>query len=415
MTRIVFRGANLLDGMRAAQPNQSVVVEGERIVSVEPDAETRPGDRVIELAGRTLMPGLITCHYHAAYNGITMQPVPLGTEKPPAYLAVAAARNVETALQCGFTGVVSAGGPHDIDAQLKMAIEDGVIEGPRILAGSRGLDTTGDYNALGDWWWEIGNSGGHLFIDGPDAFRKAVRQEIRRGAEIIKIFPSGGHGIAEPNTTRGLTHAELAAAVEATHQRGKKIRAHCPWKTLILECIELGVDVIDHGDELDEEVIQALLRSRTFLAPSMLFLKKLLGDVDNVAGATAEQLAPIRGDFDNMRKMVPEANAAGVKLVLGDDYGLVMMPHGSYAEELELYVKTVGIAPLDVIRWGTVNGAELLGMGAELGSVEAGKLADLLVVDGDPSVDITLLQDRAKLRAILKGGRFVKDELGDDA
>jgi imidazolonepropionase-like amidohydrolase len=389
------------------------VVEGERIASLGPDAQARPraGDRVIDLAGATLMPGLIACHYHAAYDGVSMQPVPLGTEKPPAYLALAAAKNVRTALHCGFTAVVSAGGPHNIDAQLKMAIEDGLIEGPRIVPGSRGLDTTGDYNAIGDWWWEIGNSGANRYCDGPDEFRKAARDEIRMGAEIIKIFPAGGHGIAEPPTTRGLTHDELVAVVEATHGRGRKIRAHCPWKPLMLECIGLGVDVIDHGDQMDREVIEAMRETGTFLAPSMVFLAKLLGDVDNVADATPAQLAPIRDDFENMRKMVPEANAAGVRLVLGDDYGTILMPHGTYAAELEFYVRTVGIPPLDVIRWGTIHGAELMGRAHELGAVREGYLADLLVVDGDPIADVAVLQDRDRLRAILKGGAFVKDLL----
>ncbi|MFQ5514435.1 MAG: amidohydrolase family protein [Myxococcota bacterium] len=413
MERILFRGARLLDGTSPSRPGTSVLIEGERIRALGPDGELSPapGDRVIDLAGKTLMPGLICAHYHAAYDDVTLQPVPLGTERPHGYLAIAAARNVERALLCGFTSVVSAGGPHNIDAELKQAIEAGLIDGPRIVAGSRGLDTVGDYNDIGPWWWELGNPGANRYCNGADGFREAARDEIRIGAEIIKIFPAGGHGIPEPETTRGLTRDELRAVVEATHDRGRKIRAHCPWKKLILECIEVGVDVIDHGDRMDAEVIQAMVESGTFLAPSMLFLARLLGDAENRAAATAAQLAPIQDDFENMCKWLPEASAAGVKIVLGDDYGTILLPHGRYADELELYVERVGIDPLEVIRWGTRNGAELMGRADELGTLEPGKLADLLVIDGDPSSDVRVLQQPERLVAILKDGAFKKDRL----
>jgi imidazolonepropionase-like amidohydrolase len=417
MSRTIFRGANLLDGEHPARPNATVVVEGERIASVGFGAAPppEPGDRVIELAGKTLLPGLVLGHYHATYHDLTLQPVPLGTEKPPAYLAVAAAKNVELALRCGYTGIASAGGPFDIDAQLKLAIEDGLVQGPRLLAGSHALDTVGDYNsARSQWWWEMGNHGGHRWLSGPEEFRRAVRDEIRKGAEIVKLFPAGGHGVADLETTRGLSRDELRAAVEAAHERGKLVRAHCPWKPLILECLDVGVDVIDHGDHLDGEVIARMAREGTFLAPSQLFLVKLLGDAANLANATPAQLAPIRGELENMRKMLPEANAAGVRIVIGDDYGLSFMPHGSYAEELELYVEEFGIPALDVIRWATRHGGELLGRG-ELGLVAPGRLADLIVVDGDPSSDISVFRDRRQIRAVMKGGHFARDSLESPA
>jgi imidazolonepropionase-like amidohydrolase len=411
MSRIVFQAANLLDGDHPARAGASVVVEGETIVEVsDGPVSTRPDDRVIDLAGRTLMPGLVSCHFHASYHNITIQPEPLGVEKPAGYLMLCAANNVRTALHCGITSIVSAGAnAGDIDAQLKLAIQDGVVEGPRIMAGSRGLDSHGGYTDTENWWWQLGNKGAQRFADGADEFRRVVRDEIKRGAEIIKIFPSGGHAVPEAQGAMGLTRAELAVIVKTAHQRGKKVRAHCAWRDVILECLRAGVDVIDHGDQMDETCIEAMAGAGAFLVPSMFFTQQMIGPDAALALATPEQMAPIRAEFDNMLERVPQAQAAGVRLVLGDDYGIIVLPHGRYAEELEFYVKTVGIQPLDVIRWATRNGGELMGL--PVGTVEPGRLADLLVVDGDPSVDVAVLQDRAKLNAIVKGGRFVKDAL----
>ncbi len=411
MASILFRGANLLDGTSPARADSQILVEDERIVAVGGEVPApAPDTRVIELGGKTLMPGLVSCHFHASYAGITIQPEPLGVEKPPGYLMLCAANNVRTALHCGVTTVVSAGAnAGDIDAQLKLAIEDGVVEGPRIIAGSKGLDTHGGYTDTEKWWWELGNKGAQRFADGADEFRRVVRDEIKRGAEMIKIFPSGGHAVPEAEGAMGFTREELDAVIETAHQRGKKARAHCAWRNVIRECVEAGIDVIDHGDQMDEACIELMAAHGTFLAPSMFFTQQMIGPDAALALGTPEQLAPIRAEFDNMLRRVPEAQAAGVRMVLGDDYGIIVLPHGRYAEELEFYVKTVGIEPLEVLRWGTANGGELSGL--PVGRIEPGRLADLLVVDGDPSVDIAVLQDPGRLHAIVKGGSFVKDAL----
>jgi imidazolonepropionase-like amidohydrolase len=412
MARTIFRDANLLDGRSPARPHTTVVVDGERISAVASGEgpAAQDGDRVVDLRGKTLMPGMSSCHFHATFDGTTLDLFPLGIDKPPGYLMLRAANSVRTALHCGFTSVVGAGGGDDIDAQLKLAIEDGVIQGPRIMAGSRNLGTSSGYIDLENWWWELGNIGACRLADGPDEFRKVVRDEIKRGAEMIKLFVTGGHGNVNTATSE-FSRDELAAVVRAAHERGKKVRAHCAWKPQILECIELGVDVIDHADEIDTECIQAMVEAGTFLDPSVLFLEKLLGVEEMRVPGTEALIAATESELENMLRRLPEANEAGVKIVLGDDYGTVLLPHGTYAEELEFYVKRIGIPPLDVIRWATLNGAELMSRVDELGTVEEGKLADLLVVDGDPSADIGILQDRGKLLAIMKGGELVKDAL----
>ncbi|HKA15873.1 MAG TPA: amidohydrolase family protein [Myxococcota bacterium] len=421
MTRTIFRNANLLDGDRPARSGVTVVVDGERIAQVAapgdpPAPPAREGDRVVDLAGRTLLPGLILSHYHSTYRDITIMPEPLGIEKPPGYLMLVAADNARRALHAGFTGILSAGVVNDnIDAELALAIEEGVVEGPRLVPGGLALDTTGDYNDTGKYWWRLGNLGAQRFCDGPDEFRKAVREEIKRGVRIIKIFASGGHGVAEDASTRGFAADELRAIVAAAHQRGVPVRAHCAWRDLILECVRAGVDIIDHGDAADAECIDAMLEHRTFLCPSLYLIKLLLDYRGDVPIATPAQLEAVRREFDGACEMVAKANAAGVRLVTGDDYGVLMLPHGSYARELAFYVKDLGVPPLDVLRWATRHGAEAMGRGDELGRIAPGRLADLVVVAGDPSSDIAVLQDAAKLRAVMRGGKLAVDRLGTPA
>jgi imidazolonepropionase-like amidohydrolase len=413
VARLVLTGATVLDA-DGSRPRSTVVVEGRRIAAVRSDdgagaLDGGPEDRVVELGGRTVMPGMVSSHFHATYHELGSKPAPFGLEEPPALQAVRAARHLELLLRCGFTGAVSAGAPFAIDASMKAAIAEGLFPGPHLMAGSRDVSTTGH---AGDksfpWYWDVGARGAIHRSDGPDEFRRAVREEIKQGAEIIKMFVTGGHGTVAPAERTEMSRAEITAGIEAAHERGALVRGHIANRDALHMALDAAIDVVDHGDGLDQAAIGRMVDQGTFLVPSQLFPARF---AEMMGGGGLGFTAAMAEDIERALAILPEANKAGVKLLCGDDYGAMGLPHGRYADELAFYVKEAGIAPLDVLRWATRHGAEVMGRAHELGAVREGYLADLLVVDGDPLTDIGVLQDTDNLAAIMKGGTLIKDEL----
>jgi imidazolonepropionase-like amidohydrolase len=422
--RTLFTNARILDEGRLLSSLGVVVVEAGRITRVGFDEapEKHSGDRVYDLAGKTLMPGMTIGHWHSDYPNTrleTLNTVYLGQGMPPAYLAALSAKNLRNALLAGFTAVVGAGCSNDNDASMKMAIADAVVEGPYLVAAGHHINTTGSDGDRAKWWYGLRPSysngisiaGGELFCDGIDAFRQAVREEIRRGVEVIKIIPTGGHGLPLIEGSRQFSRDELRAIVDTAHERGARVRAHVAGANAILECVELGVDILDHCDGLDQRCIEAMAEAGTFMVPSMLFLKTL---TDERLKLPAQFVDPARKDYEEMVRMLPAAHAAGIRIVPGDDYGFAILPHtrGGYAEHLAIYTREIGICAEDVLKWVTVYGSAMTLREKTHGRIRVGYAADLLVVDGDPTADIGVLSDPdLSLKLIMIGGKTVKDTM----
>jgi len=417
---LTITNAKVFDGHAMLPGTHSVTIDGNQIDSIEYDAEETCGE-VIDIAGMTLMPGLITCHLHPDFYkfsiGIAATERP-GKELPPGVMMAIGVRTCRVLLESGFTGYAGASCSNDIDAQLKMAIEEGIIPGPRIRACGHHIGTTGDMNNSGRWWKRYETPGTDICADGPDALRLLVREEINRGVETIKIFASAGHGQLH-RTTRNMSRDEIASIVNTAHERGAKVRAHVADKAMILECIELGVDLIDHGDEIDEEVIRAMVDAKTFWVPSLIYPWSLLET------GFAADVGVTRAQYEHVREILPVAQAAGVRILIGDDYSGIFrdildndpLDHqvGNYGLEFAYYAAIKGLSPTDVLSWGTSNaGGLLVDSPQRVGIIEAGALADLIVINGDPVEDLSLLSHpNESLKAVIRDGEFVINRLND--
>lgn len=407
MDRIVFTNARLFDGISASRPGATVVVENGRVAEIDPSSAGNAGERM-DLAGRTLMPGMVQGHFHSTYREIRGWPQVFGFEKPPVYTGYIAAENARCALDWGFTSVVGASCAWDADPSLRDAINDGLLIGPRVVASSHDVVTTGDTTDNRSSFMGRLPMAAARVCDGPDEFRRGIRDEIMRGADMIKVFASGGHFTSRKRDCVAMSPEELRVAVETAHERGARIRAHAAGKAAVLRCLDAGVDVIDHADGMDDECIERVVASGTIVLPSLYLpycVLALMGDP--VEDGKTEYATEGGREFAYMCSVLARAEEAGVRFATGDDFGAAGVPHGDYAKELEVYVRFGGLSPLTVLRWATRGGGALTGWD-DVGTIEVGNHADLVIVDGDPTDDITLLQDQSRLLGILKAGQFVK-------
>jgi imidazolonepropionase-like amidohydrolase len=401
--RTLIRDVSIFDGSGSALQTGSVLVDGERIARVAYGADALAGetaDVTIDGQGKTLMPGLVDAHTHLTW-GSSVEKIYHQFILPPDELKVAAWRNARVLLDHGFTSIYSAGALGDmIEPELAQAIAAGETPGPRMVPSTLERSPEGDE----------GVETGDVFNGrGPDAMRKFVSYCKDEGVQSIKLVVSGEDALKPGSAMQVLyTREEMLAAGEATREAGMWIATHAYSPEAIGLALDAGARILYHCSFADAATVERMAAEKDtfFYAPG-----------PGVSVAAIEASPPPHVDMTHMKasanermglegKLVPELKARGVRILTGGDYGFPFNPHGRNARDLEHFVQYFGFTPAEALRSATQYGGELMGL--EVGLVKEGWLADLLLVDGDPTTDVAILQDKDRLTMIMKGGAFHK-------
>ena len=407
---IVFEGCRVFDGASAElRENATVVVEDGRIKEIADGALGVPADAErVACSGRTLMPGLIDAHFHALLVDLN---IPALDDMPASLLYQHARHNLEGALRRGFTTVRDAGGA---DLGLALAVERGLIAGPRILFAGRGLSQTGGHGDMRNQtrFEPCGCAGYHgpltQVADGVDAVRQVVREELRKGAHQIKMMVSGGVlSPTDPIWMDQYSDEEIRVGVEEAATRRTYVMAHAHTASAVRRCAELGVRSIEHGTLIDAEAAEAAAAAGAFVVPTLVTLFAMIesGDQFGLPKIFAEKL---QGLGEDGLRSLDICRTAGVPMGFGTD--LVGPLHDRQSQEF--LIRGQVLPPVEVLRSATSINAALIQRSGELGTIAPGAVADILVVDGDPLSDLGLLQEQGRhMPVIMKDGRFHKNEL----
>ena len=402
---IAIKADRLIDGTGAARVENAVLlIDGDRITVVGGVADVLipPGAKVIDLEGHTILPGLMDCHVHisgAPGDGGDTQKL----RESEAHEAIYSVAHAKITLEAGFTTIRNVGAGNYSDAALRDLIAKGVVPGPRMVVATRGVGATGGHADINGWNPALNLPGYAQIADGVDELRKAIRTQIKYGADVIKITATGG--VLSAGTSldeQQYTLEELEAVVETAGNLGVKVAAHAHSPAGMNDAIRAGVASIEHGSLVDDEGIQLMLEHGTYLVPTLYTLDFII-DEGEAWGIPQYSIDKAASMAVQQRERLRKAYEAGVKFAYGTD--AAVFPHGRNAKDFQILVEELGVPPMAAIRMATLDSAELIGIADDVGTLEPGKWADVVAVAGNPLEDITLLED---IRFVMKGGVVYK-------
>ena len=409
---IVLKAARMFDGKsNSLVQNGVIVVKDDKIVDVGSNLPIPSGARVVDLGDTTLCPGFMDAHTHLTedfsgnYNERRLRELDLNVSEQ----AIQATEFARATIEAGFTTVRDLGSrfvaSHEfVDVALRNSINKRVIVGPRMLVATKGIGATGGHfdptNGFRDFLFGREPDYTDGIANGPDEIRKAVRFEVKNGADVIKAAVSGGVlSLTDEVDTPQFTPAEIAALVDESHRLRKKVAVHCHGDQVAREAIEAGIDSIEHGSFMKPDTLTMMKNKGTFLTPTLMASEWIMGKIDNYPPALqtkAKAATAARSDmFRNAVKM-------GVRISFGTD--AAVYPHGQNAKEFKLMVD-LGMSPIDALKSATASDAELLGIAQTVGTLEKGKLADVIAMPGDPTADITATE---RVSFVMKEGRIIR-------